>query len=72
MNSNAFHNALNIIFMVIGVLVAFDWAVFGFAPEVTVKIVGALMLTQNILKLAINVGRDGPSGLFSEQPPVKK
>lgn len=72
MNSNAFHNFLNIAFAIIGVLVTFDWAVFGFAPEITVKIVGGLMLAQNMLKLGINVSRDGATGLFAPQPPVKK
>ena len=46
MNANLFHNILNIAFLIIGVLVTFDWTVFGFDAAVTVKIVGALVLVQ--------------------------
>lgn len=70
MNTNLFHNILNVVFLVVGVLVTFDWTVFGFDATVTVKIVGALMLAQNLLKLGINVTRDGVAGLVKPQPPV--
>jgi hypothetical protein len=72
MNANAFHNILNVVFLIVGVLVTFDWTVFGLDPVMTTKIVGALMLLQNVLKLAVNIGRDGVTGLVMAQPPVEK
>lgn len=72
MNANLFHNILNIAFLIIGVLVTFDWTVFGFDAAVTVKIVGALVLVQSLLKLGINITRDGVAGLVKPQPPVAK
>lgn len=72
MNANLFHNILNIAFLIIGVLVTFDWTVFGFDAAVTVKIVGALVLVQSLLKLGINITRDGVTGLVKPQPPVAK
>lgn len=72
MNANLFHNILNIAFLVIGVLVTFDWTVFGFDAAVTVKIVGALVLVQSLLKLGINITRDRVTGLVKPQPPVAK
>lgn len=72
MNANLFHNILNIAFLIIGVLVTFDWTVFGFDAAVTVKIVGALVLVQSLLKLGINITRDGVTGLVKPHPPVAK
>lgn len=70
MNSNFFHNILNVAFGIVGVLVVADWTAFGFDAEMSVKIVGALLVAQNTLKLGINVTRDGLTGLFKPQPPV--
>lgn len=70
MNSNLFHNILNVAFGIIGVLVLADWTAFGFDAPTAVKIVGALMVVQNGLKLVINVNRDGLGGLVKPQPPV--
>ena len=70
MNANLFHNILNVIFGIIGVLVLADWTAFGFDAPTSVKIVGGLMVAQNALKLIINVSRDGVSGLAKPQPPV--
>lgn len=72
MNANAFHNILNFVFLIVGVLATFDWSVFGFDAVTTAKVIGGLMLLQNVLKIAVNLYRDGPTGLMKEQPPVDK
>lgn len=69
MNSNLFHNLLNIVFGIVGVLVVADWTAFGFDAATSVQIVGGLLVAQNALKLGINVSRDGIGGLIRHQPP---
>ena len=71
MNTNFFHNLLNLLFGLIGVLVLTDWTAFGVQADTGVQIVGALLVVQNVLKLIINVSRDGVTGLVKEQPPVR-
>lgn len=72
MNMNLAHNILNAAGLVIGVLVTFDWTQFGVDSGTAVKIVGGLMLAQNLAKLGMNVARDGLTGLAAAQPPVDK
>ncbi len=72
MNANAVHNILNIIFGITGVWIMFDWQVFGVDPATAAKIAGGLMLTQNTVKVLMNIGRDGVDGMFKVQPPVEK
>lgn len=72
MNTNAVHNMLNYFNALVGVLAVFDWAIFGVSAELTVKIVGGLVLLQSIIKVTMNITRDGFTGQFKEQPPVKQ
>lgn len=65
MNSNFAHNLLNGLMVLIPALEVFDWTPF-FSMETSLKIVGGL----GLLKLLINVVRDGFTGLTKEQPPV--
>lgn len=70
MNSNAFHNILNIIGLIVGALVTYDWTVLGLSPTTAATVAGGFLLADKIIKLAINVTRDGLGGLFAVQPPV--
>lgn len=65
MNSNLAHNIINVLMILIPALAEFDWTPF-FSMETSLKIVGGL----GLLKLLINVVRDGFTGLTKEQPPV--
>lgn len=65
MNTNAIHNLINVVTILIAALEVFDWTPF-FSMETSLKIVGGL----GLLKLLINVVRDGFTGLTKEQPPV--
>lgn len=80
-NSNAIHNAINIIIAVVGlaapILVAtgcthdpildkFDCSASYIPPLWIGPILGAL----GVLKLVMNMGRDGFGGLIKVQPPV--
>lgn len=71
MNTNLIHNILNTLFLIVGVLVATDFTQFGFDAETAVKIVGGLIVVQNVIKLGINITRDGLTGLVKKQPPVE-
>ena len=72
MNTNALHNILNLIGLIVGSLITFDWAGLGLSPEVAAMIAGGVLLADKVIKLAINVTRDGVGGLFAPQPPVVK
>ncbi len=67
MNTNFFHNIINMVLVLLGSLMAYDWSAFGFGPEVTGMIIAAL----SFIKLALNAWRDGLGGLTKVQPPVK-
>jgi hypothetical protein len=72
MNANAFHNILNLIGLIVGSLITFDWAGLGLSPSVAATIAGGVLLADKIIKLAMNITRDGIGGLFKVQPPVVK
>lgn len=72
MNTNAVHNILNLIGLVIGALITFDWASLGLSAETAAFFAGAVLLADKVIKLAMNVLRDGFGGLFKAQPPVIK
>ncbi len=72
MNTNAIHNILNLIGLIVGSLITFDWANLGLSPEVAATIAGGVLLADKVIKFAINILRDGIGGLFAVQPPVVK
>ncbi len=71
MNTNAIHNILNFFGLIVGALVTFDWAGLGMSPETAAFFAGAVLLADKIIKLAMNIFRDGLGGLFKTQPPVQ-
>ena len=66
MNTNMIHNAINFLIALLAALELFDWTSF-FPPEKAMMIVGVLAL----VKILINVTRDGLAGLAKDQPPVQ-
>jgi hypothetical protein len=72
MNTNALHNILNLLGLVVGSLIAFDWAGLGLPPAMAAAIASGVLIADKVIKLAINVLRDGFGGLFKPQPPVIK
>jgi len=72
LNTNTLHNVITLILLVIGALGTFDWTSLGATPETAVHIVSGLALATSILKLFVNVSRDGVTGLVKPQPPVSK
>lgn len=71
MNTNAIHNILNLVGLIFGALIAYDWTQLGLSAESAAFVAGAVLLGDKIIKLAINIFRDGIGGLFKTQPPVK-
>jgi hypothetical protein len=69
---NAIHNILNILSVVVGSLVTFDWAGLGLDPATAATIAGVVLMANNIIKIGMNIFRDGVGGLFGYQPPVVK
>ena len=67
MNANAIHNILNLLGLVVGSLIAFDWAGLGFSAETAAMIASGFILFDKV----INLMRDGVGGLFKVQPPVQ-
>ena len=70
MNSNLFHNLLNVVGLVVGTLIAFDWATLGLDPVTAAKVAGGVLLADKVIKLGINITRDGVTGRVKNQPPV--
>lgn len=82
LNSNFFHNVANILNVVLAAMLAgliatgcvatasgsLDCAASWIDPT----IIGYALLGLNGLKIAVNVIRDGITGLFKKQPPVVK
>lgn len=71
-NSNAVHNLLNLIGLIVGTLVVFDWASLGMSPELAASIAGGLLVADKVVKFGINITRDGFTGLWKPQPPVER
>lgn len=71
MNTNAIHNILNFFGLIIGALVTFDWTTIGLSAEGAAMLAGWVLLGDKIIKLAMNIFRDGLGGLFKTQPPVQ-
>lgn len=67
-NSNSIHNGINVLILILGAVVGFDWTLFGIEPEMALKITGGLSL----LKLVINAVRDGPKGMVEPPPPAEE
>ena len=72
MNANAFHNILNLIGLVVASLVLYDWTQLGMSAETAATISAGLLLADKIIKFTMNIFRDGFTGLWKVQPPVKK
>lgn len=72
MNSNAFHNILNYVMIIVGVLVLQDWTAFGISEDVALKIGAGFTLASSLLKVIVNVTRDGITNQFKPQPPVEE
>ncbi|MCV9965441.1 hypothetical protein OIU34_26540 [Pararhizobium sp. BT-229] len=81
MNSNLFHNILNVVIALLGVVTAvllatgcttlaggdLECSKSFIDPTYTTSAIAILGVT----KTAINIGRDGLAGLVKRQPPVK-
>lgn len=72
MNANAFHNILNYLMLVVGILATQDWTQFGVNDDLALKIVAGLVLLGNVLKVTVNIMRDGITNQFKTQPPVEE
>ena len=71
MNTNMIHNILNIVGLIIGSLLAYDWTMLGLSASQAAFVAGIVLTADKIIKLAMNVLRDGLGGLFKAQPPVQ-
>jgi hypothetical protein len=71
MNTNLVHNLLNLIGLVIGALITFDWQALGFTAEQAALFAGWVLLGDKVIKFAMNIMRDGVTGLIKPQPPIQ-
>lgn len=67
LNANLIHNILNFAIIALTGMVGFDWAMLGIDAERALLITGILTL----VKILMNVARDGITGLGKVQPPVE-
>lgn len=48
------------------------WTTLGVDASTAATIAGGVLLADKVIKLGLNVTRDGVTGLFKVQPPVEK
>lgn len=72
MNANLFHNLLNILMLLFGSLITFDWTMFGLDAKTALFVTGIIIITEKVLKISVNLFRDGVTGLVKVQPPVEE
>lgn len=71
MNTNLLHNILNIIGLIVGALMTYDFTQLGMTAEQAAFIASWLLFGDKVIKLLMNLWRDGVAGLFKTQPPVE-
>jgi hypothetical protein len=71
MNANLVHNVLNVLGLLFGALVTFDWTSLNLTAEQAVVVSGWVLMGDKIIKLGMNLFRDGPTGLWKAQIPVR-
>lgn len=72
LNVNAIHNYLNLIGVIVGALLSYDWTMLGLSASQAATVASVVLLADKIVKLLMNIMRDGVGGLFLPQPPVEK
>lgn len=71
MNTNAIHNILNILGAIFATLIVTDWTSLGLDASQAALVAGWVLLGDKIIKLGMNITRDGLGGLMKPQPPVQ-
>ena len=71
MNTNLVHNILNMLGLLVGSMLMFDWTQLGLSATTAGTIGAVFILADKVIKLGINIVRDGITGLVKDQPPVK-
>lgn len=72
MNTNMIHNILNIVGLIVGALMTYDWTLLGLDASTAAWVAGVFIFGDKVIKLVMNIFRDGVGGLFTAQPPVVK
>jgi len=70
MNTNLLHNILNLLGLIVGALVLYDWSALGLDATTAATLSAGFLLADKVIKLSINILRDGIGGLVKAQPPV--
>lgn len=70
MNSNFVHNLLNILGLIVGALLTVDWTGLGLTDSTAARVAAGVLLLSNLIKMTINLTRDGADGITKPQPPV--
>lgn len=72
LNTNLLHNILNVLMLLFGSLITFDWTMLGLDARTALFVTGIIIISEKILKITVNIVRDGFSGLAKVQPPVEE
>lgn len=72
MNANMIHNILNLLGLIVASLILYDWTALGLSPSTAATVTAGVLLADKVIKLAMNVTRDGVGGLWKVQPPVER
>jgi len=69
-NTNLVHNIINLLGLILGVLLTVDWTGLGMSDTTAAKVAAGVLLVSNLVKMTMNLTRDGASGILKPQPPV--
>lgn len=71
LNTNLIHNILNFVGLIVGALITYDWTQLGLSAEQAAFVAGWVLVGDKIIKIAMNIVRDGFSGLYKVQLAVR-
>jgi hypothetical protein len=72
MNTNMVHNILNLPGLIVASLILYDWTALGLSPSTAAMVSARYLLADKVIKFGMNVTRDGLTGLWKVEPPVKQ
>lgn len=72
LNVNLIHNVLNLLGLIVGSLMLYDWTQLGLDAAQAATISAAFLTADKVIKFTLNIFRDGLTGLWKVQPPVKQ
>lgn len=72
MNANQIHTAMNLLNVLIGSLLTFNWAAFGLSDHTVTLVMGVLLMLGNLMKVAMTATGNGSNALVADPKKVEE